>query len=359
MHAGTRSFTAMLLLSVRAIAAPAQTPLHVFEGAAPQQWLAVTRNVEDLNGDGVDDLALGAPGNLDTPWVMGHVRVVSGADWSTLLFLSGSQVGDGFGLSIAPAGDIDGDGVDDILVGASLFDGLAGVDCGRVAAISGATGSELYSIEGEAAGDAFGAGLDGDGQLNTQVARDFIVSAPLHDGPNGVDSGRVYAYDGQYFGPGTVPSLIHSHDGVSAMDEFGDGLVFTGFVDLDDFTDYIVTAYAESTIGWGSARVYSGRTGNLIRVHHGVQPFSAFGSGVSGVGDVNADGRHDYLVGDEEYTELGVQAGSAFLYSGLDGTELHQFFGTGDGDLFGFPVADAGDLDGDGTNDILVGAMEA
>src|SRR5262249_45362141 len=105
--------------------------------------------------------------------------------------------------------------------------------------------------------------------------------------------------------------------------------------------------------------VYSGADGSLLFTKTGAAAGDGFGTAVAGVGDVNGDGKGDFLVGAPYSDTGGTDAGSAYLYSGANGSLLAQRNGAAAGDHFGAALAGAGDADGDGIPDLLVAAPAA
>ena len=107
----------------------------------------------------------------------------------------------------------------------------------------------------------------------------------------------------------------------------------------------------------GSARVLSGLDGTTLYTFDGDSAFDFFGFSVSGAGDVNGDGLADLIVGAFRDDNNGSFSGSARVLSGLDGTTLYTFDGDSANDNFGVSVSGAGDVNGDGLDDFIIGAQ--
>ncbi len=326
----------------------------------------------DVNGDGRGDLILGSPSDdtqardagavrvfLGTPLPLGD-RVSSGAD---LLFLP-EQVATSFGMPVA-AGDLDGDGDAELLIGAPLDDQGA-ADAGAVFVFTGPLGSSPTALSlaqaasrlsGSAASERFGAALclrdlDRNGVL------DLLVGATG-------GTGAVHVYLGGAQGLSTQPALVLP--GPAANERFGYSLA-AGDLDSDGWTDLAVGAPnmpGSSTSRQGSVRVYRGGPTLFDSV-----PWLSFtgqeiGEGFAtdlATGDVTADGYEDLLVGSPWTSRSGLQSGAIFAFFGgsdlVGGSaSLAQAIlaAEGPGDLFGYALA-TGDVDGDGRTDLLTGA---
>ena len=146
-------------------------------------------------------------------------------------------------------------------------------------------------------------------------------------------------------------SQIYTFDGDSAGDELGRSVSGAGDVNGDGFDDLIV--------GFRGARVFSGADGSIIYTFHGDSAGDQFGYSVSGAGDVNGDGFDDLIVGAQGDDNNGTTSGSARVLSGVDGSILYTFNGDSASDWFGNSVSGAGDVDGDGYADLIVGAFLA
>jgi hypothetical protein len=128
-------------------------------------------------------------------------------------------------------------------------------------------------------------------------------------------------------------------------------------VDGDGFADVVVGAkhVSDNGVNAGSASVLSGRDGSLLHLLAGDSPQDLFGWSVAGAGDVDGDGFDDLVVGATRDDGGGAEAGSATVLSGLDGAMLSRIFGESPGDLFGWSVAGGADTNSDGVDDLIVG----
>jgi hypothetical protein len=131
-----------------------------------------------------------------------------------------------------------------------------------------------------------------------------------------------------------------------------------GDVNNDGYGDFIIGAFGVDTNGSesGSAVVYSGFDGAVLYTKNGDNAGDNFGRSVSGAGDLNNDGYDDFIVGAFNDDNNGTNSGSVTVYSGIDGTVMHNLNGQRAGDYFGFSVSKAGDVDNDTVPDFAVGA---
>jgi hypothetical protein len=290
-------------------------------------------------------------------WVLFGSIVLSGASpvrASTLLYeITGSDL---LGWSVAGLGDVDGDDVPDFAAGAPQAQGPGGeFTAGAVRVLSGADGSPVGALVGTMRGDANSASLgsalarlddlDGDGVSEILVGAPSVALASAAAGYAVVFSGA----DG---------SELQRVVGDTPLERFGDAVASVGDVDGDSVADYIVGAPGTTGAFGGSARVYSGADGSLIRRHDAESPTDNLGRSVAGIGDVDGDGVPDYVAGGPRYRAgtSGGFNGTAEVWSGATGEELFHIMGR-PGDEMGTSVAAGGDLDGDGEPDLLIGAI--
>ena len=207
-----------------------------------------------------------------------------------LFTFTGDSAGDGFGFSASNAGDVNGDGVEDLIVGV-LFDDNKGTDSGSARVFSGIDGTVLYNFDGDSAGDVSGT-VSSAGDVNGDGFADFIVGASGDDN-NGENSGIARVFSG------SNGSVLYTFDGDLSGDEFGHSVSGVGDVNDDGFDDLIVGARSDDNngISSGSARVFSGIDGSVLYTFDGDTTNDRFGLSVSGAGDVNGDGVADFIVG--------------------------------------------------------------
>jgi hypothetical protein len=331
--------------------------LRTWTGDSPGERFGwAVSQLRDIDGDGVAEAVIGAPRHAAADGtVTGHTDVRSGRTGRLIHRFTGAPE-DRHGYAMADAGDVNRDGVTDIVVGATGEGALACTAVprtGRVYVYSGRTGRELLRVEGEAAGDQFGAAVGAAGDVNRDGRADLLVGAPCHDGPAGVDAGRAYVVSGR------TGARLRTMDGEQAGDGYGWGAAGLGDVTGDGSEDQIVGAKDAGAGDRGQAYVYSGRTGRLVRVLAGDARSADFGwFFVATAGDVDRDGRPDIYVGDfcaeDDSGTCNTPLGQAYVFSGRTFARLHLFRGEQPGDGAG-PGRSAGDVDRDGRADVVVG----
>ncbi len=321
----------------------------------------------DVNGDGLSDVLVGQPefdgGQADEGSC--HLFLGTRDGPSTLVAWSyeSNQAQAFFSDSIAGAGDVNGDGYDDFVVGAPFFDG-GEVDEGKVFLFLGnALGSPTASSwhgELDHPNALMGGSLDGAGDVNSDGFADFIVGAEYY--MNGEKSeGASVLFLGSPTGPSTAPDWIVEGNQADAACGHVAG---AGDVNGDAFSDVAIGApgYDGSSVDCGKVEVYLGSASGLsstpVWTKEGDAP-SGFGYALACAGDVNGDGKSDLLIGAPYDSQ---QEGSAFLYrgqaSGLEDKPNWIGHGEQDGALFGKALAGIGDINGDGKSDFAVGSPE-
>jgi len=291
--------------------------------------------------------------------------------------------GDLAGFSVASAGDVNGDFYDDILVGA-VYDETGGATAGAVYLIYGHSvrysGSRNLSAVGakfigENAGDAAGYFVSSAGDMNSDGYDDILIGAP-HEDEGGSYAGAAYLIYGQsseYSGNIDLSAVDVKFIGNDAGDLAG-FVASAGDVNGDGYDDILVGAYAEASGGVDAGTTYliygeANATGSFDLAladakFVGENADDYAGYSVSGAGDVNGDGFDDILIGAQFVDNGETNAGAVYLlYGGANVTgniDLSsanaKFTGENMDDYAGQSVSSAGDVNGDGKDDILVGA---
>jgi hypothetical protein len=329
----------------------------------------------DLDGDGLVDLLVGAPGADEGGAAAGAVYVLGGdvpreADLAVARTrLTGEAAGDQVGTAMALAGDVDGDGLEDLLVGARLSSsngdtaGAAYLLLGPVSGVLSLTGADARLV-GEAPGDGAGASVSGVGDVDGDGHADLLVGAYGEDSA-GSGAGAAYLLLGPISGDLDLGSSDAKLLGEGVGDRAGEAVAGPGDLDGDGFADLTVGAPREATGGSASGAVYvllSAVAGTLSLSEAdakltGESSGRLLGTAIHGAGDVDGDGLGDLVVG-----APGSGNGEAFLLLGpptTGGSEnaavrLHDSAY----EDAGVSVAGGGDLDADGVPDLLIGAID-
>jgi hypothetical protein len=363
-------------------------------------------NAGDVNGDGFDDVIVGAFGADPNGIFSGSSYVVFGqaSGFSATMDLSSLNGNNGFrldgevydfsGRSVSTAGDVNGDGFDDVIVSASSANqngyesGSSYVVFGQASGfsatmdLSSLNGSNGFRLDGEAASDLSGESVSSAGDVNGDGFDDVIIGALFAD-PNGASSGSSYVVFGRASGFSATMDLSSLNgsngfrlDGEAASDYSGRSVSTAGDVNGDGFDDLIIGAYGTSSsyVVFGKASSFSAAMdlssldgSNGFRLDGAADDYS--GGSVSTAGDVNGDGFDDVIVGAPFVSSNGSYSGSSYVVFGqasgfsatmdlstLNGSNGFRLDGEAKFDLSGWSVSNAGDVNGDGFDDLIVGA---
>ncbi len=290
--------------------------------------------VGDIDGDGVDDLLVGRP---NANGFLGQVDLWSGATGLLLFTRPGEDSFDAFGEAVSAAGDIDGDGTPDLLVGAPGDDGPSGSD-GLVSVLSGVDGS-LIDQFGDPRGSRFGSSLALVGDVTQDGLADLLVTAAINGAPGSLVQLRDHVTGpvvAQFFGA-TLGGVLRIAV-ASAGDLNGDG--------TPDFAIGTPSALTNGVIT-GELVAYSGADNSPLFSHPGT-PGSALGHSLSAAGDVNGDDLDDLIV-----AAPFDGPGRAIVLGGPAGQVLFEIEPQLPTSRLAMTVTGGGDVNGDGFDDVL------
>ena len=348
---------------------------------ASHYWSDVGRQVDaqlgrsvagggDLNGDGYDDVAAGAQfydgGQTDEGSVYGYYGSPGGLSSTPDFILECNQAHAMFGSTVVIPGDVNGDGFDDLVVGSPYYndypinEGTAFLYYGSPNGIGSVANWTFDTQQASSYARVYSVGdVNGDGFA------DFAVTSILYDDGE-TDEGRVFLFLGSPTGPGPTPDWAFSPD-----DDYSytDMAASAGDVNSDGYGDVIIGAHgygliANNLTGRGGAFLFLGSAAGLgsvpVWMMEADSMGSSYGNMACGVGDVDGNGTDDVLVCDRDAWAATPQEGRAALYggtaSGLTPTPLWDRTGGQGGARFGHSSCGGMDSNGDGSPEWLVGA---
>jgi FG-GAP repeat len=343
----------------------------------------------------------------------GPVENIGPAKFAAGFVLNGIDADDQSGFSVSSSGDVNGDGIDDLIIGAYRADpngngdagesyvvfGGAGVGASGPIELSSLNGTNGFVINGVDAGDNSGFSVSAAGDVNGDGVDDLVIGADGADPSGNNYAGESYVVFGGV-GVGASGSISLSDldgsngfvlNGIDSFDNSGYSVSSAGDVNGDGVDDLIIGAYradpngngdaGESYVVFGGVNVGSSGSINLSTLNgtngfilNGVDTYDSSGRSVSSAGDINGDGIDDLIIGaygaesngngfaGESYVVFGgatVGSTGTVELSSLNGTNGFILNGIDAYDLSGISVSSAGDVNGDGVDDLIIGARYA
>ena len=354
------------------------------EAAGDTAGIAVA-SAGDFNNDGFDDVIVGSQFNDDGTTDAGAAYVVFGPVTGTVglatadVDLTGVSSNDLTGRMLDGLGDIDGDGYDDVLIAAQEADVDSNANAGTVYLVYGNSSSGSLSsagaiITGVAAQDYAGYWVSGAGDTNGDGTPDLLIGAYRADPNTTTTAGSAYLLQGPVTGTVSLSTANGTFNGEATSDQAGSFVSDAGDVNNDGYDDVIIGSQhhdANGNSNAGAAYLAFGpftgaldlSSANAKLTGDSAEDFA--GRAAAGLGDVNNDGYADIIIGSKKAdgsADSSTDAGDSYLFLGpITGTASLStadaiFFGSAAGEESGISLANAGDVDNDGSDDLLIGA---
>lgn len=327
----------------------------------------------DLNGDGFDDVVVGADradpgGRMNAGTVSIYNGSAMGLSATPTLVLEGGAALGRFGFSVASAGDLNGDGFGDLIVGAFIAEPGGRSQAGTASVFHGSprgvSATPTRVLEGPVMGAQFGFSVASAGDLNGDGFGDVVVGAPFASPGGRVVAGTAMVFHGSSAGVSQEPTLVL--EGVAENDFFGRSVASAGDLNGDGFNDLAIGAAGAAVGGLraaGTVTVYHGSAMGIssvpTRLLAGQREVDSFGLSVASAGDINGDGYSDLVVGSTlTPPNAPVGVGPVRLFhgsaTGVSMAATRVLEDRGQLTLLGTIVASAGDVNSDGFDDLAV-----
>ncbi|MEW5987057.1 MAG: integrin alpha [Chloroflexota bacterium] len=320
----------------------------------------------DVNGDGYSDVIVGAPyggGGMSPGQAYVYYGSASGLSSAANWMVTGDQDGANFGWAVGTAGDVNGDNYDDVIVSSLDYDNGQSHE-GRVfvyhGAAAGLSTNPAWMVESNLDYAGFGQSVGTAGDVNGDGYADVIIGAPGYDNVAS-NEGRAYVYHGAASGLSLTPDWTVESGEYGAR--LGESVGTAGDVNGDGYSDIVIGA-PNYNVGEGRAYVYHGTASGLLTspawTADGGQDDPNFGASVGTAGDTDGDNYDEVIVGAYDFNNGQLSEGGAFVFYGAAGGLPATPSWTAESDQLGAylgqAVGKAGDVNDDGYADVIIGA---